>query len=75
MAWPDLPASIVDEILTEGGAAYADVLAARDEVAADIADQLAEFAADKAAALDRLAQARAATDAAIAETIDEAHEK
>ncbi|MFO7901089.1 MAG: hypothetical protein R6U98_00375, partial [Pirellulaceae bacterium] len=28
-----------------------------------------------AAALDRLAQARAATDAAIAETIEEAHEK
>ncbi|MFO7905160.1 MAG: hypothetical protein R6U98_21025, partial [Pirellulaceae bacterium] len=73
--WPDLPASIVDEILTEGGAAYADVLAARDEVAADIADQLAEFAADKAAALDRLAQQKPPTDVAIAETIDEAHEK
>ncbi|MFO7905059.1 MAG: hypothetical protein R6U98_20510 [Pirellulaceae bacterium] len=52
--WPDLPASIVDEILTEGGAAYADVLAARDEMAADIADLLAELAADTAAGLERL---------------------
>ncbi|GAB6166376.1 hypothetical protein JCM19992_23760 [Thermostilla marina] len=68
--WPELPPSVVDQVLADAQQAYQEVLTARDEVAQSIDQLLGDFAAERTAALEDLAATIAQTDAAIANTAE-----
>ena len=70
--YPATPASVVDQVMAEVADDYALVLATKTQVANDIAQLLADFAADKATGASQLANTIAQVSVAVADALTSA---